>query len=124
MRKRSLRSRLTLLVAAAVAIAVAISAVGCWYFVRRELSWQLNKSLREIAVPVKAMQGAVRDCSPEPKAALDGHPAFTEAMQIVFPGGERCVMGNTAIKVTPHEKRVAGGSYGQWEFYDGHADDG
>ncbi|TXK39757.1 cell wall metabolism sensor histidine kinase WalK [Nonomuraea sp. C10] len=124
MRRRSLRSRLTLLVAAAVAIAVAVSAVGCWYFVRRELSWQLNQSLRDIAVPVKAMQGAVRNCSSEPAAALDGHPAFTEPMQIVFPGGERCVMGNTAIKVTPHERRIAAGYYGQWEFYDGRADDG
>ncbi|MFG1943110.1 sensor histidine kinase [Nonomuraea sp. NPDC048826] len=124
MRKRSLRSRLTLLVAAAVAIAVAVSAVGCWYFVRRELSWQLNQSLRDIDVPVKAMQAAVRECSSEPAATLDGHPAFTEPMQIVFPGGERCVMGNTAIKVTPHDTRVAAGYLGQWEFYDGRADDG
>ncbi|MGI5272702.1 sensor histidine kinase [Nonomuraea sp. CA-218870] len=124
MRKHSLRSRLTLLVAAAVAIAVAVSAVGCWYFVRRELSWQLNQSLRDIDVPVKAMQAAVRACSPQPAATLDGHPAFAEPMQIVFPSGERCVMGNTAVKVTPCEKRIAAGRYGGWEFYDGHADDG
>lgn len=127
MRKRSLRSRLTVLVAAAVAIAVAVSAVGCWYFVRRELFWQLNQSLRTIDVPVQAMQDAVRNCSPDPVAPLtghQGHKAFTEPMQIVFPDGERCVMGNTGIKVTPHEKRIAAGSYGQWEFYEGHADDG
>ncbi|MFD2350689.1 hypothetical protein ACFSTC_17200 [Nonomuraea ferruginea] len=79
MRKRSLRSRLTLLVAAAVAIAVAVSAVGCWYFVRRELSWQLNQSLRDIAVPVKAMQGAVRNCSSEPSGRARRAPGVHRA---------------------------------------------
>jgi len=124
-KRRGLRTRLTLLVAAAVAIAVAISAVGCWYFVQRELSWQLNQSLRDAKVPMNAMRAAVRDCSPTPVASADkGHQAFTEPMQIVFPGGGRCVMGNTAIKVTYAQKKVAGGQLGQSEVYDGYADDG
>ena len=63
MRGRSMRSRLTLLVAAAVAIAVAVSAVGCWYFVQRELSWQLNQSLRDIRVPWSLLDKAVKECS-------------------------------------------------------------
>ncbi|MGN9788793.1 sensor histidine kinase [Nonomuraea sp. ZG12] len=121
-----MRSRLTLLVAAAVAIAVAVSAVGCWYFVQRELSWQLNQSLRDIRVPWKLMDKAVKDCSPNPVTtpADEDYPPFPEPMQIVFPDGSRCVMGNTAVKVTHREKKIAGGYRGQEEVYDGHADNG
>ncbi|MFB4293881.1 sensor histidine kinase [Nonomuraea sp. ATR24] len=128
MRKRSLRARLTLLVAAAVAIAVGVSAVGTWYFVRRELSWQLNQSLRETGerVPFERMQKATRECSAEPVSATGygKYPPFPEPMQIVFPDGTRCVMGNTAIKVTRREEEVAGGNHGQELVYDGYADDG
>ncbi|MET8006480.1 sensor histidine kinase [Nonomuraea glycinis] len=120
-----MRSRLTLLVAAAVAIAVAVSAVGCWYFVQRELSWQLNESLRDIRVPWSLLDKAVKECSPNPVSTSGGdYPPFPEPMQIVYPDGTRCVMGNTAIKVTYRERKIAAGYRGQEEVYDGFADNG
>ncbi|HUR00930.1 MAG TPA: HAMP domain-containing sensor histidine kinase [Nonomuraea sp.] len=127
MRKGSLRSRMTILVAAAVAIAVAISAVGCWYIVRRELSYQLNESLKQIHPPWKDMEKAAQHCSDKPVdggGPRDGGPAWAEPMQLVLATGARCVMGNTAIKVTPHDKAVAASYPKAEDFYDGYFDDG
>ncbi|WP_219471240.1 sensor histidine kinase [Nonomuraea rhizosphaerae] len=123
MRKGSLRSRMTFLVAAAVAIAVAISAAGCWYIVRRELSWQLNEALREVMPPAGAMQNAVRHCSDKPVPDQYG-PGWREPVQIAFPDGSRCVMGNAGIKVTPHDTRIADSDYKDADEYDGYLDDG
>jgi two-component system sensor histidine kinase MprB len=100
--------------------------VGCWYFVQRELSWQLNQSLRDIRVPWSLLDKAVKECSPNPvsTAVGDDHLTFPEPMQIVYPDGTRCVMGNTAIKVTYWEKKIAAGYRGQEMVYDGFADNG
>ncbi|MEU0572683.1 HAMP domain-containing sensor histidine kinase [Nonomuraea sp. NPDC005983] len=127
MKRGSLRTRMTLLVAAAVAIAVAISAVGCWYLVRRELSWQLNESLKTIRPSREDMWGAERHCLPqptEPPRGEHGRPPFIEPVQIVLADGRQCVMGNVAIKIIDDDKRVAAGYPGEAVFRDGYAADG
>ena len=128
MRRGSLRSRLTLLVAAAVAIAVAVCAGACWYLVRKELAWQLDQSLTVIRPEWGAMQEAIKHCHPEPDASDDddygSDHSWYEPVQMVFPDGTRCVMGNTAIKVTSADGGIAGGDRNDNLTRDGAADDG
>ncbi|WP_405018785.1 sensor histidine kinase [Kitasatospora sp. NBC_00070] len=45
-RSRSLRSRLAMLTAAAVAVAIALSALACWFIVRGQLYEQVRSNLR------------------------------------------------------------------------------
>ncbi|NUR90723.1 MAG: HAMP domain-containing histidine kinase [Nonomuraea sp.] len=111
--------------AAAVAIAVAVSAVGAWYLVYRQLSWQLNESL----ISAKPNKGDVNwmlsECLANPRPN-DGHgPPLRESFQTVYPDGTRCVGGDFGMKVPDSAKQAArppGGVKGL--FYDGQADDG
>lgn len=45
LRSRSLRSRLTFLSAAAVAVAIALSALACWFIVEKQLYDQVRADL-------------------------------------------------------------------------------
>ncbi|MGE7433567.1 HAMP domain-containing sensor histidine kinase [Kitasatospora sp. NPDC001175] len=46
-RSRSLRSRLAMLTAAAVAVAIALSALACWFLVKDQLYKQVKQTLQE-----------------------------------------------------------------------------
>ncbi|MFD4660685.1 ATP-binding protein [Kitasatospora sp. NPDC058444] len=50
-RSRSLRSRLTFLSAAAVAVAIALSALACWFIVEKQLYGQVETELRNAPQP-------------------------------------------------------------------------
>ncbi|MFI6595621.1 sensor histidine kinase [Nonomuraea sp. NPDC050536] len=125
-KSRSLRTRLTLLVAAAVAIAVAVSAVGCWYLVYRQLSWQLNASLSESVPTPDQVRHIMNDCSPQPRPDprwRHGPPSH-EALQVVFPDGNRCVESSTGMTVSEKAKTATRAPRDFKDFYDGVADDG
>ncbi|MFD8701010.1 sensor histidine kinase [Kitasatospora sp. NPDC059648] len=51
MRSRSLRGRLTFLSAAAVAVAIAMSALACWFIVERQLYGQVRTDLANAPLP-------------------------------------------------------------------------
>ncbi|MDX6364239.1 MAG: two-component system, OmpR family, sensor histidine kinase MprB, partial [Streptomyces sp.] len=69
-RSLPIRSRLALLVAAAVAFAVAAVSVTCWFIVEGKLYGELNADLtsQKSAVPYAAVQNAITNCGENPKA--------------------------------------------------------
>lgn len=70
-RSRSLRSRLTFLSAAAVAVAIALSALACWFIVEKQLYGQVRADL---ASAPPAMVGRNLTCYDTPEHALERQP--------------------------------------------------
>ncbi|WP_240197660.1 sensor histidine kinase [Nonomuraea lactucae] len=119
----SLRSRLTLLVAAAVALAVAISAAACFMIVRGQLYDQVDRALKP--PPGQMSQGKSfswleNHCTTaEPPGGRYEPP---ESSQVVYSDGRpTCYLG-PAVTVKPEYVRIAerGGSC----FFSGAATDG
>jgi two-component system sensor histidine kinase MprB len=113
-RSRSLRSRLAMLTAAAVAVTIALSALACWFLVRDQLYGQVQNSLKEVqpfpfSVALKA-EPKLLSCSKDPKQALarsqmaaqlDGHyrgfnkwdtEVLTADGEICFPPGAQQII--------------------------------
>ncbi|MFD8697514.1 sensor histidine kinase [Kitasatospora purpeofusca] len=67
-RARSLRSRLTFLTTAAVAVAIAASALACWFIVEKQLYDQVRNDLQSVPPPQAAT--LQRPCPSTPEAAL------------------------------------------------------
>ncbi|MFD0278381.1 sensor histidine kinase [Kitasatospora sp. NPDC127111] len=99
-RARSLRSRLTFLTAAAVAVAIALSALACWFIVEQRLYDQVDRNLAtappspvQDGPPGGKPQQGLRDyywCAPTSNAAL---AAATAASAASTPGGGRILVG-------------------------------
>ncbi|MFI6849810.1 HAMP domain-containing histidine kinase [Kitasatospora sp. NBC_00085] len=101
-RAQSLRSRLTFLTAAAVAVAIALSALACWFIVEQRLYDQVDRNLATAAPSpiqdgppgVKPPQRLLQDyywCAPTPSGAL---AAATAAAAATAPGnGGRIMVG-------------------------------
>ncbi|MFJ6384581.1 ATP-binding protein [Kitasatospora sp. NPDC092039] len=71
-RSRSLRSRLTFLSAAAVAVAIALSALACWFIVEKQLYGQVRADLAG-APPAPVGRGDLA-CYDTPEHALERQP--------------------------------------------------
>ncbi|MFF2040271.1 sensor histidine kinase [Kitasatospora sp. NPDC058170] len=69
-RAQSLRSRLTFLTAAAVAVAIALSAVACWFLVEKQLYGQVQHDLENVPPPRVAPRPIQLPCDTTPEAAL------------------------------------------------------
>ncbi|MFJ9953189.1 sensor histidine kinase [Kitasatospora sp. NPDC091207] len=67
-RAQSLRSRLTFLTAAAVAVAIALSALACWFIVEKQLYGQVRHDLENVPPPRAAPLNL--PCATTPDAAL------------------------------------------------------
>ncbi|MBG0824204.1 HAMP domain-containing histidine kinase [Planomonospora sp. ID91781] len=117
---RSLRSRLTLLVATAVAAAIAVCAGACWFLVRSELLDQVDRSLRSPKGPQgvewieRYCSGAEPDRPPPPRLAL---------LQLVDAAGRTCAVG-TEVEVVPGDRELARAPRGTEAFRDGTTSDG
>lgn len=103
--RRSLRSRLTLLVAAAVALAIAVCAVLCWFVVRAELLRQVERSLGVQKGP-QGIEWIEAYCSgglKGPRELIDERrpPLRLPPTQLIYADGGRCVVGATPVRVTP-----------------------
>ncbi|MGW7445492.1 HAMP domain-containing sensor histidine kinase [Kitasatospora sp. NPDC054795] len=70
-RSRSLRSRLIFLSAAAVAVAIALSALACWFIVEKQLYGQVRADL---ASAPPGMVGRNLTCYDTPEHALERQP--------------------------------------------------
>ncbi|MFE7558938.1 sensor histidine kinase [Kitasatospora sp. NPDC057500] len=68
-RARSLRTRLTFLTAAAVAVAIALSALACWFIVEKQLYGQVRNDLLDAQGPPKLDLDL--SCPRTPEAALE-----------------------------------------------------
>ncbi|MEV7188984.1 HAMP domain-containing sensor histidine kinase [Kitasatospora sp. NPDC093102] len=67
-RSRSLRSRLTFLSAAAVAVAIALSALACWFIVEKQLYNQVRTDL--LNTEPEPLHGSNPPCGDTPQEAL------------------------------------------------------
>lgn len=116
-RSRPLQSRLTILTAAAVAVAVAACALAAWLVVRKQLTDQLDESLKSAqSIDAQARQSLAitGECRPSPLPASDQprRLGFIDtnraSAQIVFADGKRCwVQGDQMIPVDAADKAVA-----------------
>jgi len=119
--RRSLRSRLILLVAAAVALAIAVCAVLCWFVVRAELLRQVERSLEVQRVP----QGIEAYCREGQWDAVERRPPFRlPALQLIYANGVRCVVGTPPVEVTGADLALTWAPIGTRAFRDGVTDEG
>ncbi|MGP3968434.1 HAMP domain-containing sensor histidine kinase [Streptomyces sp. 6N223] len=108
-----LRSRLALLTALAVALAVAVCATAAWFLVRGQLMRSLDDELREERPNDRGVvewynAGYCRD---EPTQEQDGPalPLPSTILQVVSAGGDSCVLvGNVLLDVSNADVAVAG----------------
>ncbi|MEV6106843.1 HAMP domain-containing sensor histidine kinase [Streptomyces sp. NPDC051940] len=103
-RSLPLRSRLALLTACAVAVAVAVVSLACWVIVRDRLISQVDDSLRRAgsgAQDIRIPQRLV--CRSEPAEDPFGLPAQAAgpvdgtAQQLVLGNGKRCLLSGEGI---------------------------
>ncbi|MFI0963813.1 ATP-binding protein [Streptomyces sp. NPDC021080] len=110
-RSLPLRSRLALLVAAAVAFAVAAVSLTCWFIVQGKLYAEINSDLKsqQSPVPYGAVRNALDNCGEEPTGNGDfrGHTEYYT--QVVKADGSACPFSNSAglVKVTETDKALA-----------------
>ncbi|MBB2911527.1 two-component system sensor histidine kinase MprB [Streptosporangium becharense] len=115
-RRRSLRSRLTLLVAAAVALAIAVCAALCWFVVRAELYRQVERSLdgpkgaQNVHWIQQYCSGAVPDRPLPPRPV---------PVQLVYADGTTCAVGGTPVRVTPRDLALTRAGPGAGQLREG-----
>jgi two-component system sensor histidine kinase MprB len=109
-RSLPLRSRLALLVAAAVAFAVAAVSVTCWFIVQGKLYDQLDSELKKATVLTDPkqrgqIQEALSTCTQTPRQNGFGTTTYS---QVVTADGTVCLFTNSAgeIKVTDADQKV------------------
>ncbi|KFG02734.1 histidine kinase [Streptomyces scabiei] len=108
-RSLPIRARLSMLVAAAVAFAVAAVSVTCWFIVQGKLYDQLNGDLdKSMNMPSFEEQAkfAIENCTQTPQ---ENNPFGRNTyFQVVMEDGTPCVMGFSVgtVKVTETDKDV------------------
>jgi two-component system sensor histidine kinase MprB len=107
-RSLPIRSRLAMLVAAAVAFAVAAVSVTCWFIVQGKLYDQLDADLqRGMGGPgqVQRAEVALNNCSKTPQGTGLFRSNYT---QVVTENGKVCVFGESTgtVEVTQADKNV------------------
>ncbi|WP_406726711.1 HAMP domain-containing sensor histidine kinase [Streptomyces sp. GD-15H] len=127
-----IRARLSLLVAAAVAFAVAAVSVTCWFIVQGKLYEQVDNDLKKATVlqgpqRVDEIRSALDNCTDTPRDSMDGGFGKTFS-QVVRDDGTVCLFPSSAgrIEVTESDRDVlASAGNGSTGLYrDGTAQDG
>ncbi|WP_406865362.1 HAMP domain-containing sensor histidine kinase [Streptomyces sp. HUAS MG47] len=103
-----LRSRLAMLTATAVALAVAVVSAACWFVTRAQLEEERDASLRNSGLDSSQVGPFALTC-------VNGTgemplPAATATVQIVLPSGRACTYGPSPIPVRPSDLAVARGA--------------
>lgn len=108
-RSLPLRSRLALLVTAAVAVAVAAVAAACWFVTRAQLTDQLDDALRDAKFDREATSSMRGSCATQGAvSALPFPSAYT--VQLVYADGRYCQFRQAAaIPVQQSDVAVAEG---------------
>ncbi|MFF1723881.1 HAMP domain-containing sensor histidine kinase [Streptomyces sviceus] len=102
-RSLPIRSRLALLVAAAVAFAVAAVSVTCWFIVQGKLYDQVDDDLTKASMRMPGqLQDALNNCTETPY----GSGVFRNYSQLVQENGTVCILQDSvaAVKVTQADK--------------------
>ncbi|WP_330349060.1 HAMP domain-containing sensor histidine kinase [Streptomyces sp. NBC_00582] len=125
-----IRARLSMLVAAAVAFAVAAVSVTCWFIVQGKLYEELNADLKssvERAQPANQVFAALDTCAQSQSDAFPFGPRFKGYSQLVQSSGKACIYGSSEslVKVAGNDKTVAkNGEPGTLYFRNGVDSDG
>jgi two-component system, OmpR family, sensor histidine kinase MprB len=125
-----IRSRLAMLVAAAVAFAVAAVSVTCWFIVQGKLYEQVNNDLQKsVGGPRLADQAntAVGNCTKQTSRQDANGPPRNTYFQVVAENGKTCVFPYSigAVKVTATDKDlIRNGHLGEGVFHNSTDDDG
>ncbi|MGW3494574.1 sensor histidine kinase [Streptomyces sp. NPDC001020] len=111
-RSLPLRSRLALLVAAAVAFGVAAVSVSCWFVVQGKLYEQVDSNLRNTSQPVRAggLATVLGNCTTTPSPQDDRGPQpRTYYTQVITASGDSCVYPNSAglVHVASSDTEIA-----------------
>ncbi|GGT38956.1 HAMP domain-containing sensor histidine kinase [Streptomyces chromofuscus] len=103
-----IRSRLALLVAAAVAFAVAAVSVSCWFVVRGKLYDAIDNDLRSSVGAVNRIEvaAALGACGQSPATGPVG-PRYDSYVQIVRSDGEACPFAGSAGTVVVTDGDIA-----------------
>ncbi|MEU3461611.1 HAMP domain-containing sensor histidine kinase [Streptomyces sp. NPDC006733] len=104
MKRLPLRSRLAILTAAAVAVAVAAVALSCWLITRQQLTEQLDTNLRLVKVGNNLARDLIRACD-SPSSQVVAQPT-PYTIQIVYGDGQTCTYPGKA-KLTVQEGDLA-----------------
>ncbi len=129
-RSLPIRARLSMLVAAAVAFAVAAVSVTCWFIVQGKLYGELNADLESGASrpqPAGQVAAALNNCAQTPSEAFPFGPRFKGYSQLVQSNGKACLYGTSQalVKVTDSDTKVAKKpQLGEGEFRNGVDSDG
>lgn len=107
-----IRARLSMLVAAAVAFAVAAVSVTCWFIVQGKLYEELDNDLQSSVPALQAQQfnNLTKTCPQEPSTDTFGMgPRLKGYAQVVSSDGKVCLFSNSTakVKVTDSDKAAA-----------------
>ncbi|MFE9021916.1 ATP-binding protein [Streptomyces sp. NPDC007808] len=107
-RSLPIRSRLALLVAAAVAFAVAAVSVTCWFIVQGKLYEQVDSDLKDMARRPGTVTALLQRCTQTPQENAQLFPGRNDYVQAIKEEGAPCVDPNSpgAVKVTDSDKTV------------------
>ncbi|GGM20479.1 two-component sensor histidine kinase [Streptomyces fumigatiscleroticus] len=118
-----IRARLSLLVAAAVAFAVAAVSVTCWFIVQGRLYEQVDAQLN--SADLKLTEAQISEllavCPKDVTESFDGVRPRDYYVQVVQSDGTSCVFSDSAgvVKATARDKKVAADSQpGDRSFHD------
>jgi two-component system sensor histidine kinase MprB len=117
LRSLPLRTRLTLLTSGAVAVAVAVMAVACWFLVRDQLNRQFDNSLRNNARAAANQGLGCEDASASSGSSNTGQNRQPDrganpfgTVQLVLASGDSCLSSGTSkVPVTDQDRAVAEG---------------
>ncbi|MFJ1810210.1 MULTISPECIES: ATP-binding protein [unclassified Streptomyces] len=122
-----IRARLSMLVAAAVAFAVAAVSVTCWFIVQGKLYAQVNDDLEEMTRRPGTVNSLLQRCTQTPQENTQLFPGRNNYVQAIKEQGAPCVDPNSpsAVKVTNSDKDVIKSEKGgQGLFRNGTDEDG
>ncbi|MFF2778944.1 sensor histidine kinase [Streptomyces sp. NPDC058052] len=105
-RSRPLRSRLALLTAFAVAVAVAAVSAACWFVTRAQLEGEMDAALRNTRIDPGAVQNMIALC----RQGEEPQPAAGYTVQIIDAAGVVCTSGEAAIPAGEGDVAVARGT--------------
>ena len=110
-RSLPIRARLSMLVAAAMAFAVAAVSVTCWFIVQGKLYEQVDSDLQKMTqrgFDDSALRQLVANCSETPQQNSNDFRAPNNYLQLVKPDGTICVAGFSegVVNVTSADKKL------------------
>ncbi|MFR0353476.1 sensor histidine kinase [Streptomyces sediminimaris] len=122
-----IRSRLAMLVAAAVAFAVATVSVTCWFIVQGKLYDQADGDLKEMARRPGTVPSLLNGCTQTPEKNTRPYLGRNDYVQAIKVDGPPCVNPNSpgTVEVTGADKRVIRDAKPDvWYFRNGTDEDG